>query len=250
MSSDEKQPVPTKPGAYYRVDGGATLCVESSMADDLDAVSIGVGAYGYVRSDASSIEWATDDAGSPIEVPLLAEWLAAQTEPAPIACTCGSGAHPRPCDAHPDRYAAHCAELSADAAQDAYDQLIEALDVPDGADPLKWASKLAHGASMVRRREGNNVVLPSLEWAREVLALRAPPRPVPDGPGWWWGRYDCDAAMRPYLVTICESMGLACEGEHAPYGGGSVSLTNANWTWLAGPDGRAVRCTPPKVDRG
>jgi hypothetical protein len=28
-------------------------------------------------------------------------------------CTCGSGAHPRPCDLHPDAYEAHVTELAS-----------------------------------------------------------------------------------------------------------------------------------------
>lgn len=29
-------------------------------------------------------------------------------------CTCGSGAHPRPCEEHPDAYAAHVKELNSE----------------------------------------------------------------------------------------------------------------------------------------
>jgi hypothetical protein len=33
-----------------------------------------------------------------------------------VRCTCGSGGHPRYCDTHPDAYAAHVAELEAEAS--------------------------------------------------------------------------------------------------------------------------------------
>ena len=40
-----------------------------------------------------------------------------------IPCTCGSGAHPRRCTAHPARYEAHCNELSLESAQERVEEL-------------------------------------------------------------------------------------------------------------------------------
>ena len=45
--------------------------------------------------------------------------------PAPArfrVCTCGSGAHPRRCAEHPDRYDAHVAELNAESEEEPADE--------------------------------------------------------------------------------------------------------------------------------
>jgi hypothetical protein len=47
----------------------------------------------------------------------VAQHLAAEVERR-AECTCGSGAHPRRCERHPNRYEAHCEEINLAGAQE------------------------------------------------------------------------------------------------------------------------------------
>lgn len=132
------------------------------------------------------------------------------------------------------------------------DAILAALGAPEGVDAIEYAKMCRELVEAVERAEDHGYRIDDMDTAIAWGALDEarnpePPRPMPDGPGWWWGQYDCDAAPRPYYVTRTDCGYLDLLDQHCPYGAGSVSAGNANWTWLAGPDGRAVRCTPPET---
>jgi len=127
--------------------------------------------------------------------------------------------------------------------------LREALGVPEGVDAEEWAGALVVLACAARKllvatdsESGQAVALLAL---REALdALHAPPRPMPDGPGWWWCRW---SGATTYTPTWVENDG----GLLARHLDGPIAEVDDvdEVEWLAGPDGKAVRCTPPEVTR-
>lgn len=137
----------------------------------------------------------------------------------------------------------NAAQQDANQARRGRDALRTALAVPEGVDAVEWAGLLAEGARMCRREHSETVVSPGRRWAEQVIALRTSPRPLPDGPGWWWGRWDGAKEHTPTWVE--DDGGLLArhlDGPVADVAGGEVE-------WLAGPDGKAVMCTPPEVTR-
>ena len=55
-------------------------------------------------------------------------FFAREAQPEAPACQCGSGAHPRRCVVHPERYQQHCDELSAENAPEAPAVVTEPAD--------------------------------------------------------------------------------------------------------------------------
>lgn len=172
-------------------------------------------------------------------------------------CTCGSGGHPRPCDVHPDRYAAHCAELSAEAAYDELQELLSALAVPSHADPLVLVQAIRRVEAVARdwSDDANSRCLGThnealAEAVAALAALRTPPRALPteDGPGvQFWGAW-CGGDMRAVDVVMRRG-----ERYGRTLGLGGLEwepIDDERWTWLSTPDGKAVRCEPPEVTRG
>lgn len=125
--------------------------------------------------------------------------------------------------------------------------LQQALDVPEGADPAEWARALADAGAICERAAVGMALFEDVEERGRALdALRTPPRALPDGRGWWWGSYNSEP-MRPVWVEV------AGDGRHTAIvlcdNSSTWLLVDATgsdaWTWLTGPDGKAVRCTPP-----
>lgn len=145
------------------------------------------------------------------------------------------------------RSALHDARAEAAAMRADRDAILAALNVPEGVDPVQWARVAGSCASCVRRRGDGTLAGPGVELMREVELLRAP-RPLPDGPGQWWGSW----GSGPVQAWDVEGGGrglVVCNKRHPSYSCWSA-VDDDEWTWLAGPDGRAVRCTPPEVTRG
>lgn len=142
----------------------------------------------------------------------------------------------------------NAAQQDANQARRGRDALRTALAVPEGVDAVAMVPALYSvvGAAKAllwaaERESGQAIAMAAIRDAVEAVdALRSPPRPLPDGPGWWWGMAPGATDATPVLVEYVPPQRVA--------GPGGMSLDG--WTWLAGHDGRAVRCTPPEVTRG
>ena len=121
--------------------------------------------------------------------------------------------------------------------------LLSALDAPEHADPVEWARALRELLEIACNYDElvlSRRVIEHIE--ARVWPLRTPPRPLPDGPGQWWGRLP-GGTYRAVDVVHCD--GLVARPAWAVN-----DLPLDGLMWLAGPDGKAVRCEPPEVDRG
>jgi hypothetical protein len=282
MSSSDSKPVPTKRGPYYLASG--SLARVTMAADALP-----VGLWAHVPDEntlapVESLTWATDEHGAVVPVPTLEEWrnahewrvaalgARAQREEAwkrLRKATAERDEARRERDEARNRAddwrrkfgalrsvlgispRADWPEIEANAlvlrnAAELGTALLSALDVPEGADPVEWAgvtAKLADHAG--RYIAGNAAGCEVIELVEKRAALRTPPRPLPDGPGWWWGRWQGATDYTPTWVE--DDGGLLAQHLDGPV----AEVGDADEVeWLAGPDGRAVRCTPPEVDRG
>jgi len=124
----------------------------------------------------------------------------------------------------------------------------EALGVPEGVDAEAWAKALValSGAAMalVAATDSESGQAVALLGLREALEALHATRPMPDGPGWWWCRW---SGATKYTPTWVENDG----GLLARHLDGLLAAVDdgGEVEWLAGPDGKAVRCTPPGVTR-
>lgn len=139
----------------------------------------------------------------------------------------------------------HCEGLIGDSAILSF--ILTALSVPDGADPVEWARALAEAVDFVDHcRPGHEVeAVGAIENLRTSFDnLRPAPRALPTEADQWWGSFD-DGPMRAVDVDFVAAPDRTqtLQGRILP--SGRVSVTSDRWTWLTGPDGLAVRCTPP-----
>jgi hypothetical protein len=224
-----------KPGAYYLANGlpaivwsscGSLLCRSEAESPDFPQ-----------WADAPTAAWATGPDGGPVRVPTLGEWEEARRERNALAD-------------ERDALRSEVALLREVRAR--WQALREALGVPEGVDAVDWAGALValSGAAMalVAATDSESGQAVALLGLREALEALHATRPMPDGPGDWWGRYGRHELR---AVHVCWRSGdlVGVAHRQSRPDAAWVDVKSDRWTWLAGPDGKAVRCTPPEVTR-
>ena len=252
--SDEKA-VPTKPGAYYLEDG------RPSIVRALHGVGLSCMTHGTGWVNVESRDWATRD-GDVVPVPSLEELTALRWARDDRARAIGEK---HAMKAERDDAIAERAELRTAYREvgSRYGALLSALDVPEKAEAMEWAAALVAAGAICERAAVGLAQTYEVERAGRALdALRnpKPPRPLPDGVGLWHlaGGGVAEVSDGPGCAGWCvdavignldaEDRLILAHG--AGMTAGNRPLHVSELEWLAGPDGKAVRCTPPEVDRG
>ncbi len=253
--SDTKT-IPTGPGAYYLANGQPAVAWWScgGLLFRADAEST-------TWADAPTATWATGPDGEPVRVPTLGEWGEAvgqvqasdwwrnrANELVIEQNAAKQDAH----QARAERDEARAALAEVAAVGEAHNALLSALGVPEGVDAVDWAGALValSGAAMalVAATDSESGQAVALLGLREALEALHATRPMPDGPGDWWGRYGRHELR---AVHVCWRSGdlVGVAHRQSRPDAAWVDVKSDRWTWLAGPDGKAVRCTPPEVTR-
>ncbi len=124
-------------------------------------------------------------------------------------------------------------------------KLIDALSAPDGVDVVEWAVALRGLLEVVSNYDEHVIVPKVLGYLRDhVDPLRAPPRPMPtEAESQFWGRWLGHPPVAASTTKLDEQLCAWAGTCHGP--GAWVPVDDPDWTWLAGPDGKAMRVTPP-----